>query len=336
MLKKNDEKINGFLFVIVLPLLLFAMSYYGFESSYTRLKTSEKTPDFLFSSVYAYRVIPNFMSVHMTDLMYSLIDGPLSFFKNFLSKNGTPFYHGLFLMNSVFFVLCSIVLNTIFKLKSVDFLQNTNTRRIIHLLSVFFIVITQYAPTNCDTIALCCYLTGVFLILKYLDTENNIFFGLLIGFTILSTFVRETACLNIAFFAAVFFRIKDLKEGNYKAIWKIIPLVIAFLVPYLGLRIILKQEQTTFVEGFYIDRNFTSPFNLAGLIFAVIVLYFIYKLCSGKENRAVFQRYLFFSAPYLLMITLVGLFWEVRLFLPLILTGMIIVYHKFKNPLESA
>ncbi|WP_414847379.1 hypothetical protein [Chryseobacterium sp. IT-36CA2] len=66
MLKKNDEKINGFLFVIVLPLLLFAMSYYGFESFYTRLRTSEKTPDFLFSSVYSYRVIPDYLSVHMT------------------------------------------------------------------------------------------------------------------------------------------------------------------------------------------------------------------------------------------------------------------------------
>ena len=83
MFKTNDEKINGFLFVIVLPLLLFAMSYYGFESSYTRLKTSETTPDFLFSSVYAYRVIPNYLSVQMTDLMYSLINGPLSFFKDF-------------------------------------------------------------------------------------------------------------------------------------------------------------------------------------------------------------------------------------------------------------
>ena len=48
MLKRNDEKINGFLFVIVLPLLLFAMSYYGFESSYTRLKTSETTLTFYF------------------------------------------------------------------------------------------------------------------------------------------------------------------------------------------------------------------------------------------------------------------------------------------------
>lgn len=334
MLKRNDEKINGFLFVIVLPFLLFAMSYYGFESSYTRLKTSEKTPDFLFSSVYAYRVIPNYLSVQMTDLMYGLINGPLVFFKDFLSKNGTPFYHGLFVMNSVFFIGCSLVLNSIFRLKAAGLLLNLNARRIIHLVSVFFIVITQYAPTNCDTIALFCYLTGVLFTLKYLHTRKNIFLCLLTVLIAISTFVRETACINIAFFAAVFFSIDDLKKGNYQMVWRVIPLVIAFLVPYLGLRAILVQEETTFVEGFYINRNFSSPFNLAGLLFAAVVLYFIYRLCTGEENRSVFRKYLFFSVPYLLMITLVGLFWEVRLFLPLILTGIITAYHQFKKTSE--
>ncbi|REC48336.1 hypothetical protein [Chryseobacterium pennipullorum] len=334
MLKKNDEKINGFLFVLVLPLLLFAMSYYGFESSYTRLKTSERPPDFLFTSVYAYRVIPNYLSVQMTDLMYYLINGPLSSFKNFLSINGTPFYHGLFLMNAVFFSLCSVLLNMIFKLKTSGIIVNINARRVVHLLAVFFMVITQYAPTNCDTIALFCYISGVFLTLQYLHTKKNILMYLLIGLIVLSTLVRETACLNIAFFAAVFFNFNELKKGNYQIILKIIPLVIAFIVPYLGLRVLMVQDETTFVEGFYINRNFSSPFNLAGLVFAVVVLYYIYKQCTVEENRSIFGKYLFFSIPYLLMITLVGLFWEVRLFLPLILTGMVIAYHQFKKTSE--
>ncbi|MCJ7933649.1 MAG: hypothetical protein MUW56_08465 [Chryseobacterium sp.] len=326
MLKKNDEKINGFLLVIVLPLLLFAMSYYGFESSYTRLKTSERPPDFLFSSVYAYRVIPNYLSVQMTEVMYNLMNGPLSIFKDFLSKNGTPFYHGLFVMNSFFFMLCSVLIHKMLQFKTL--FSDLNMRRVVHLLSVFFIVITQYAPTNCDTIALFCYLSGVFLTLKYGHLQKNGYYWALLVLIVISTFVRETACLNIAFFAAVFLNIKNLKEGNFQSVLKIIPLVIAFLVPYLGLRKIIALKETTFVEGFYIDRNFSSPFNLAGLIFAIIVLYFIYRLCIRKENRLVFGKYLFFSLPYLIMITLVGLFWEIRLFLPLFLTGIITAFHQ--------
>lgn len=331
MFKIFDEKIDGFLFVIILPLLLFAMVYYGFESSYTLLKTSERPPSFLFSSVYSYRVIPNYASVQMTDMMEYLINNQLSVFKDFLTKNGTPFYHGLFVMNSFFLVICSLVLNNMLKFKTSEFLLNNNIRRIIHLLSVFFIAITQYAPTNCDMMALCCYLIGVFLTLKYLHTKKPVLYVILIVLVILSTLVRETACINIAFFAAVFFSFKDLKEGNYQFIWKIIPLVIAFLVPYLGLRAFMNTGHTTFVEGFYINRNFSSPFNLAGLVFAVIVLYFIYKLCVNAENKIVFKKYLFFSLPYLGMITLVGLFWEVRLFLPLILTGIIVAGHQFNK-----
>ena len=108
-------------------------------------------------------------------------------------------------------------------------------------------------------------------------------------------------------------------------------MVIAFLIPYLGLRKIITQEETTFVEGFYINRNFGSPFNLAGLLFAIIVLNFIYKITINEENKIVLKKYLFFSLPYLVMITLVGLFWEVRLFLPLILTAIIVACYQFKN-----
>ena len=78
MLKKNDEKINGFLFVIVFPLLLLAISYDGFESSYTRLKTSAKIPDLPFSYVFTYRMIPDGFSVHLKELMYLLTNGPFS------------------------------------------------------------------------------------------------------------------------------------------------------------------------------------------------------------------------------------------------------------------
>jgi len=333
MLKTFDEKFSGFLFVVILPFLLFFMSYYGFESSYTHFKTSERPPDFLFSSVYSYRIIPNYLSIYMTDLMEYCINNPvLSPFKSLFIKNGTPFYHGLFLTNTMFFILSSVIINGILKFRSVDFFSNIMMRRIVHLLMVFFIVMTQYTPSNCDTIALFCYLVGIVLTIKYHHANRNLFFYLLIILIAVSTLVRETACLNIAFFAAVFFSLKEIKQKNFQFIWKVIPLLLSFLLPYLGLRIFLNQEEkSSFMEGIYIVANFTSPFNLAGLLFSAIVLYFMYKLCADDKNKLVFKKYLFFSLPYIGMITLVGLFWEVRLFLPLILTGAVIACHDFKK-----
>ncbi|MBQ0152468.1 MAG: hypothetical protein KBS61_06205 [Chryseobacterium sp.] len=331
MLKKPDEKTNVFLFVILLPILLFGMCYYGFESSYTRLKTSERPPSFLFTSVYSYRVIPNYLSLYMTDMMEMVIQYLNPKLKAFLAKNGTPFYHALFLMNSFFLVITSFVIHKILALNPSQWLTSASIKRLVHLVILFFIAITQYAPTNCDTLALCCYLLGVYWTFKYLYSKKQSFYFALLVLIFLSTLVRETACINIAFFAAVFVDFKELKKGNFSLVWKLLPLVIAFLVPYLGLRYFLTDRSTTFVEGFYIAQNFSSPFNLAGLLFAIIVLYFVYQQCEEKVNKLVFGNFLFFSLPYLVMITLVGLYWEVRLFLPLIITSIVISGHHFKT-----
>jgi len=331
MLKTIDEKVSGFLFVVVLPFLLLFMSYYGFESSYTHFKTSPRPPEFLFSSVYSYRIIPNYLSIYMTDIMEYCIKNYFHSAKNLILKNGTPFYHGLFVMNTVFFILSSVIIDAILKLRPVEQFLNANFRKVIHLLTIFFIVITQYTPSNCDLIALFCYLSGIFIILKYAHSKNNKYFYSLMVLIAVSTLVRETACLNVAFFASLFFSFEHIKRKKFTMVWKILLLLFSFMLPYFGLRFFLQREETSFMEGVYIVSNFTSIFNLAGLVFSVIALYFVYQLCVNSESRIIIKKYLFFSLPYILMITFVGLFWEVRLFLPLIITGVIIAGHDFKK-----
>lgn len=77
MSQNRDEKLSAVLFTAILPILLFFMVYYGFESSYVKLKTMEKAPDFMFSSVYAYRVIPNFLSVIVPDFLENFVNSSL-------------------------------------------------------------------------------------------------------------------------------------------------------------------------------------------------------------------------------------------------------------------
>lgn len=328
MFTTNDEKINGFLFVIILPFLLYFMSYYGFESSYARLKTMEKAPAFMFSSVYAYRVIPNYLSVHGTELLTSTVNTYVPFMKNFLLKQGTLFYHSTFLINSFFFLLSSVILNSIFGVSTSGMPTPLIVRRVLHLLAVFFLVITQYVPTNCDSIATFFYLLGCILTFKYLQKKRRADFVLLIIVIAVSTFVRETACLIISFFAAVFVNFEKLKKKDFSFMNEIFILAVAFAIPYIALRMIINQE-VSLVEGIYLFQNFTSLFNMSGLMFAVISVYFCYQLCN-EEGKSLVKKYIFFSLPYLLMITVVGLFWEVRLFVPIILTGLIFVSYQFK------
>lgn len=328
MFKTNDEKINGFLFVIILPFLLYFMSYYGFESSYARLKTMEKAPAFMFSSVYAYRVIPNYLSVHGTEILTFIVDTYTPSFKNFILKQGTLFYHSTFLINSFFFLLSSVILNSIFKINSSGTILHLSIRRMLHLLAVFFIVITQYVPTNCDSLAIFFYLSGSLLTFKYLEKRSVVNFILLVIVVVVSTFVRETACLTISFFAAVFVDFEKLAKKDFSFVKEIFILAVAFIIPYIALRMIISQE-VSLVEDVYLFQNVTSIFNLSGFVFALVSLYFCY-LLYNNEGKSLMKKYLLFSFPYLMMITLVGLFWETRLFVPLILTGLIFISYQPK------
>ncbi|WEK68522.1 MAG: hypothetical protein P0Y62_11740 [Candidatus Chryseobacterium colombiense] len=325
MHKLFDEKINDFLFVIIFPFLLLFMAYYGFESSYVNMKMWEKAPDFMFSSVYAYRVIPNYLSVHAGDIFTQIVNG-FPDLKIFLLKHGSLFYHSVFLVNSLFFVLSSVLLSLIFKLNPSVFFHDTRIKRLVHLLAVFFIVITQYVPTNCDSIAVFFYLFGIFLSLRYFQYKKINDFLLLVVLVFVSTFVRETACLNIAFFAALFVNIKKL---DFNRIKEVTFLVVAFLSAYFGLKFFIPQ-QVSFAEGVYVVKNFTSPFNLAGLCFGVLGLYFVSQICTPNQ-QIILKKYLLFSSPYLAMIAFVGIFWETRLFIPLLLTGFVVASHELKK-----
>ncbi|KQT21975.1 hypothetical protein ASG31_01115 [Chryseobacterium sp. Leaf404] len=322
MLRNNDEKISSVLFTAIFPFLLLFTVYYGFESSYVKLKTMEKAPDFMFSSVYAYRVIPNFLSVHFTDFLSVFINSNLSGAESFILKHGSVFYHSIFIVNTVFFVAASVVLDKVLNFRPNLFATDSRLRKLLHLTGVFLIAIVQYVPTNCDSIAVFFFLAGVFYSLKFYKLRKNGDLLLLCGAVFTATLVRETACLNIAFFAALFFDFKNFKLKDFAFYKEILMVIAAFVIPYIGLRLIIPQE-TSLVEGFYLKQNFTSPFNLAGLLFGIIFLYFINGLC-GIAERLVFKNFLILSVPYLVMITFVGLFWETRLFLPIMLGGLVI------------
>ncbi|KAA0127965.1 hypothetical protein FY557_11200 [Chryseobacterium sp. SN22] len=330
MFKIFDEKINGFLFIIVFPFLLFFISYYGFETSYVvGIKSWEKVPDFMFSSVYAYRVIPNYLSVHVTEALAYIVNNDLSFAKAFIIKQGSFFYHSIFLINVFFFMLTSVVLHKILQMQPAGLLLNDKVKQMVHLIAVFFIVIMQYVPTNCDCIALFFYSLGMLFTLKYLEKRKPVDLILLSSIIFISTFVRETACLNIAFFAAVFIEPQELKRGNFAFVKECMFLVAAFIIPYIGLRWLIWQH-ASFAEGIYWVKNFTSPYNILGLLFGILSIRFAYGF-SDESGKRTIRKYLFFSSPYLMMITLVGLFWETRLFMPLILTGFVAASYQFKK-----
>lgn len=314
--------LNYFLIVIVFPFLLLFMTYYGFESSYVKIKHLEQPPDFIFSSVYAYRIIPNYVSVEMNNGLHYIIENYLLMLKPILLKSGTVYYHSIFLTNAIFFGVSFVVFERVINLLSKNLGFSNQKNLLLFLVGVLLVCMTQYVPTNGDSIALMFFLMGIFFSLKYQESRklNYVFLTAFVIF--ISTFVRETACLNIAFFGALFIDFKSLKSLKTKDFTNLIILVLAFIIPYILLRTVIIQQETTFFEGVYLRQNFTSPFNLLGLLFGIIGIGVLRKLVVDKSRKDIFNRFLILSLPYFLMIVLVGLFWETRLFLPIFVAAI--------------
>ncbi|MGL6038086.1 MAG: hypothetical protein ACRC0E_04240 [Soonwooa sp.] len=315
--------LNYFLIVIVFPFLLLFMTYYGFESSYVKIKHLEQPPDFIFSSVYAYRIIPNYVSVEMNNVLHFVVENYLMDLKPILVKNGSIYYHSIFLTNTLFFAISFIVLERIINVVSEGSRFKSQKNLLLFIIAVFLTCMTQYVPTNGDSIALAFFLTGVYFSLKFKEQQKFLYVILTAIVIFVSTFVRETACLNIAFFAALFVDFKNLKTLNKSLIVNVLILVFSFIIPYVLLRTMIVKQETTFFEGVYLKQNFTSPFNLLGLLYGLVGVWLLNKFVDIKERRNVFFNFLIFSIPYLLMVVLVGLFWETRLFLPILIIVVI-------------
>lgn len=328
MVNKQQRILYFLFFVIILPFILFFISYYGFEPTYTGIKKLEGPPEFIYTSVYAYRVIPNFFSDTMLSFITYVFNHHLSFAKSYVLKYGTLYFHSIFLINSFFFLLSSVVLHKIINYKFIyeAFKGSDVLKKALHLLAVFLIVITQYVATNGDSISLFFLLLGTYFTLKHHhEGKKEHYFGLILV-VLVSTFVRESSCLNIALFAAILWDGKISK--NF--ISSVFPLVLAFLLPYVGLRLAFSQS-VTYYEDVYFMNNFKSPLNLMGLLFGILVSWFFYGLIGNSESKLRYKYFYLFSVPYIIMIFLVGVFWETRLFMPLILIGFTIAFHEFKN-----
>ncbi|WP_374330740.1 hypothetical protein [Soonwooa sp.] len=315
--------LNYFLIVIVFPFLLLFMTYYGFESSYVKIKHLEQPPDFIFSSVYAYRIIPNYVSVEMNNFLHFVVENYLVIIKPVLIKNGSIYYHSIFLTNALFFTIYFIILERIINVVCEGSGFKSQKNLLLFIVAVFVTCMTQYVPTNGDSIALAFFLLGVFFSLKFKKSKNFLYVILTAIVIFVSTFVRETACLNISFFAAFLVDFKNLKTLNKNVVVNVLILVLAFIIPYVLLRTMIIKQETTFFEGVYLKQNFTSPFNLLGLLYGIVGIWLLNKFIDIKERKSIFLNFLIFSMPYFAMVVLVGLFWETRLFLPIMIIAII-------------
>ena len=313
---------------IVFPLLVQYVFYYRFLTNYTAVGLDEKS----FTSFYGQSV---FKSRKLGQEIHLWVYHKLSSvekLKNFKSEsdygkrfqamypNGDHvFYLSYFLTACVFTILTSLLILLILDQKGII----SGTDREKNLALCFFIFMagfTQFAITPYDNLSYVFLAAGILLFLKFLLTKNWIYYAGLIAVIATATTNRESSSLIISAMIAIFYSMYLLKWSWVK--YMVAPIV-AFMVPYFLLKV---QGQVDITGGNTFFVNFAvNSVGLIGIVFALFVFYFIYQI-ANVNNSALLNRFLFFSLPYLIVIPMVGLMIEFRLWMPLFEAGIILSF----------
>ncbi|MDR2206902.1 MAG: hypothetical protein LBE36_12195 [Flavobacteriaceae bacterium] len=321
------EKKNTLLYVICFPVFFHIITYYGFHSSYNPYNTWEKQADW-YKGVYGYRILSREI-VDWIVVFYNKIFTHDIPFKVYIMKKGTIFYHALFSFNMLTAVAVSLMTDKIFRNKI--FFTNVNEKMRIGI--IFFLAailaFSQYVVYY-DNFANFLFLITAYFSFKYNFSPSIKNMAWICILMIVSTLNKETACLNISLLAALRLSRFSKNWKDYKPVFSaVIFPVVCFVLTYLVLRIVkqhIDHQKIDFYESITLWYNLTGINQIIGWTFGILILSFIYYYALSAENKKLINRFLIFSSPYILMIFLVGVLWEIRLFIPLIFGATILAF----------
>jgi hypothetical protein len=231
------------------------------------------------------------------------------------------FYLTYFIIAAVFTVFTALALLYLFDTAPVNPMSPPQKIFITASL-VLLIGFTQFVVTPYDTIGYFLLVAGALFFFKYLQTRKLIHFVLVNALIIIATLNRESALLTLSLMAAIYF-----SQYGFNMRWlkfMIIP-VLCYLVTWMVLRLLFKSEDVL-TEGikFWSNLNLRKASNLMGFLFAAITFYLVSNLTENAANKKLVKNFLLMSLPYILMIPVIGIMIEVRLWMPIILGAVLI------------
>ncbi len=321
-----------YIWILSFALILQFIVYFGFDSAYFSYKHLPELPNFYQENVYKYRVFSNEVFDGFERWFRELLIRTLGHSKvNELSVSiGTPFYLSLFLYNTFFFAGFILLLFKTLQLQNLKS-HSINSKIILIGFLLLLIAISQYVITPYDMTALFFLQMGIILSLKYLNTTNYFYIVLLSILMVISTLNRESSAINLAFFGALLIRNYGLNKKSIAKIFELLLLpTLMFLLTYGYLRVHFGSSEV--IQGNYILQNLTKFKNILGLIFFLLMLS-LPKVLQKKSQLALVILVL--TLPYLMIILIGGILWEVRLFIPVLIPYFLCYLIQLK-PRENA
>ncbi|MBD3370382.1 hypothetical protein GF402_08480 [Candidatus Fermentibacteria bacterium] len=312
--------------VVGLPFLVSYVVYYGFGTNYTAdVFHEEGFREQYESGVYRYRILGRYtlLGTHafiesdfiVSRLLRSQCPDPPAGVQTLDDRADSDFYTAYFIQNTLFLVLCSIIMYAILARAP----QSERTLKLT--LLPLLIGLTQYVVCPYDT------LSYVFILLTFLLIQRQFRYRmpiLLLALAV-STLVRETAALAIPFFVADHWN--GISRGETRRLRQLGLLTGTFLATYLLLRVVLGFN-AAFWQNVRLLDNLLSLRCLLGFLALGIVAYPLAVISASRRKCLVFMLA---SSPYWLAMLFIAVTWELRLWVPVWL-GLLVLQRLRSSP----
>lgn len=312
---------------VVVPALLMTFAYYGFTTNYTRWVFGEQSFRGQYErGIYRFRLLgrEGVLATYHALRDHGMTppdDKPAVFAADLVhhyDQQGDPtFYAAYFVWNTLGAVLAALALALMLRDRTLFDLPEAE--RIAWVLaSSGAVALTQFVVTPYDTLAYALFIGCAWASLRALRTRAPLAAVLAVALLVLGALNRETAMLNVSLVGAVALAWYGLKRRTFAAAALAAG---AFLAVYVALRLALGTERGVF-DDFSALNWWRGPFNRAGSLALACVL--AVPLWLERAARRRYALFLLGAAPYLVVTLGAGVAWEVRLWVPLVLGGLLV------------
>ncbi|PQL90419.1 hypothetical protein [Apibacter adventoris] len=313
-------------YAILLSLLLNYIVYYGFTTNYTGDVFSEEGFKNQYNnSVYKFRILSKYFLYFIYEAIKSpnIPDSRLLILDSHASNS---FYNSYFILNTFFTSLVSIILVLILNNPLIKIAKNYKLLLIYSIISA--ICLTQFVVVPYDVSAYFFLLVFILMSLEYLIKSRIIYLIGMFFIIFISALNRETSALSISYLISILF----FKYGISKKIfYPVLLMILAYLIAYIGLRLYF-QNNTIFMHITFL--SILLPKNLIGLLAWILLFILSISLANHKKNKLLIIYFHILSIPYIFSCFFTGLIFEMRLYIPLFLTSVILALmdtDKIKN-----
>jgi hypothetical protein len=332
MFKRVLPTLCRYMFIgIIFPFLVQYVIYYRFTPNYNVNAFSEAHfTEGSNKGVFRYRLLGRemhlwlFKKLSMIPGMRNMKENPLYEKRlDYLDADADyTFYFTYFLIALLFSILTSVFLLLIFD--SGPFFKMSEPQKIfIPSFLILFIGLTNFVITPYDNLSYFFLTLAIFSFLKYLYSSKWIHYSLVCMVILLATLNRESSLLILSFMAGIYISVYKIQDLRW--IRKMIVPVFCFIIPYVALRYFLGGDPEVSAGSFLLDNlSIFKISKLSGFLFVPVFFYMLWHMTNSRENRRLIINFLMMASPYIVIIPVIGILIEYRLWVPVLIPVIVL------------